>query len=164
MIKLEITAEQLKRARGLYDFGVLKGSITEGRSNLYGALGEVITFDYLASTGRNVIMKSTADYDMTINGNKVDIKTKKTTVTPLPNFNCSIAAYNTTQKCDHYLFVRVHENLHDAWLLGYIHKNEFFNRAKFFRKNQKDPNKPTWKFRADCYNIEISKLQSIKVE
>jgi len=164
VIRLEITKDQIKRASELYSFGALKNSITKGESNLYGAVGEIVVFDYCKNTGRQVSHKATADYDMIINGNKFDIKTKKTTVPPLSGFNCSVAAFNTGQKCDHYLFVRVLKDCSVAWLLGYIPKGEFFKTATFNRKGQPDPTKPEWRFRADCYNLEVSKLTTIKPE
>jgi len=161
VIKVNVTEEQLKRAEGLYSFGSLKNSITKGGSNIYGALGEVIVHDYLESTDRVVQFDSTADFDMTVNGKTVDIKTKRTTVPPLPDFSCSIAAFNTRQKCDHYIFARVSEDKQTGWILGYMPKEEYFKRAKFRRKGQKDPKFPAFKFTADCYNLEISKLKSL---
>jgi len=164
VISLKVTEDQLKRARSHYDFGALKGSITQGKSNIYGAVGEVIVHDFLKETGRRVKFDNTADYDMIVNGNKVDVKTKRTTVPPLQSFNCSIAAYNTTQKCDLYVFARVHENLKEAWVLGWEKKEDFFKKAKFHRKGQPDPKTPAWKFAADCYNLEISKLTTLERE
>ncbi len=164
VINLKVTEDQVKRAEGLYPFGSLKNSITRGKSNIYGAIGEIVAHDYLKNTGRVVDLVNTADFDLIVNGNKIDVKTKRTTVPPLQNFNCSISAHNTTQECSHYLFVRVHENKRCAWIVGYMPKDEFFKRAKFFRKGQKDPKFPAWKFAADCYNLEISKLQSIRQE
>jgi len=164
MIRVEITPEQLTRASELYDFGALKDSITKGKSNIYGALGEVIVHDYLESTGRRVKFDNTADYDLIVNGRKVDVKSKRTTVPPLPSFNCSISAHNTAQKCQIYIFARVNESRKEGWICGWIPKDEFFKRAKFFRKGQTDPKFPSWKFAASCYNLEISKLTTLEKE
>jgi hypothetical protein len=40
-----ITDDQRKRAKELYEFNVLKGSVTEGKGNEVGALGEIIVWD-----------------------------------------------------------------------------------------------------------------------
>jgi hypothetical protein len=104
VIKVDVTEEQIRRAKDLYSFGSLKNSITKGKSNIYGAIGEVIVYDYLEANERVVQFESTTDFDMTVNGKTVDVKTKRTTVPPLPEFNCSIAAFNTRQKCDYYIF------------------------------------------------------------
>ncbi len=37
MKAINISEEQIERAKKLYTFGKLKGSITEGKSNLFGA-------------------------------------------------------------------------------------------------------------------------------
>jgi hypothetical protein len=42
---IEISKEQIERAKKLYPFKELKGSITKGKSNIYGALGEIIIYD-----------------------------------------------------------------------------------------------------------------------
>jgi len=161
MIRVEITPEQVKRAEGLYPFGSLKNSITKGKSNIYGALGEVIVYDYFEENDRVVKFDSTPDFDMIVNGKTIDVKTKRTSVPPLTSFNCSISAHNTTQKCDYYVFVRVSEDKKTGWILGYMSKSEFFKKAKFNREGQEDPKFPAWKFAADCYNLEISKLKSL---
>ncbi len=161
VIKVDVTREQLRRSEGLYPFGSLKNSITKGMSNIYGAIGEVIVHDYLEASGRVVQFESTADFDMTVNGKTIDVKTKRTTVPPLPDFNCSIAAFNTRQKCDHYIFARVSEDKQTGWILGYMPKEEYFKKAEFFRKGQKDPKFPAFKFAADCYNLEIKNLKSL---
>ena len=161
VIHVAVTEEQLKRASELYDFGALKGSITKGKSNIYGAIGEVIVHDYLTESGRSVKFDSTKDYDMIVNGRKVDVKSKRTTVPPIQSFNCSISAHNTTQMCDEYIFVRVHENKREAWILGRKQKSDYFSVAKFYRVGQKDPKYPAFKFKGSCYNLEISKLEEL---
>ena len=161
VIRVEITPEQLTRASELYDFGALKDSITKGKSNIYGALGEVIVHDYLESTGRRVKFDNTADYDLIVNGRKVDVKSKRTTVPPLPSFNCSISAHNTAQKCDIYVFTRIHESKTHGWICGWATKTEYFKKAKFYRVGQKDPKFPAFKFKGSCYNLSINKLEEL---
>ena len=173
MIRVEITPDQLTRASDLYSFGALKDSITKGKSNIYGALGEVIVYDYLSQNGVTVKWAQTADHDLKYLVNepngaganhfwmKADVKTKRTTVPPLPNFDCSISAHNTTQMCDEYIFVRVHENKQEAWILGRMWKTDYFKKAKFYRVGQKDPKFPAFKFKGSCYNLDISKLHEL---
>jgi hypothetical protein len=161
IIKIEITEDQKRRAEGLYNFGELKGSITKGKSNIYGAIGEVLVWDFNTKKGNRVKYSGTADYDLVINGKTVDVKSKRTTVQPKSCFNCSIANWNTRQKCDYYYFVRVMEDLSCGYLLGYIRKSDFFDQATFNRKGDPDGN---FFFTADCYNIPISKLNSIHIK
>ena len=160
MKTLNISKEQIERAKTLYPFDKLNGSITKGKSNIYGALGEIIVYDFFISKGLNVDFNSTYDYDLIIEKYKVDVKTKRTTVTPKENYLCSISSFNTRQKCDFYFFVRINENMKLCYLLGFKNKKDFFNESVFNKKGSPDIN--GWKFKDDCYNLEISKLTQFK--
>ena len=108
--------------------------------------------------------KDTYDYDVTYgDGTKVDVKTKERTVPPRENYNCTVADFNTKQKCDEYAFVSVLNDHSTAWYLGKISKKDFYKEAKFYKEGELDPDSPPnagFYFRADCYNIPISKLNS----
>ena len=155
MITLEISKQQIERANSLYSFGELNNSITKGKSNIYGAIGEIVLYDYAANYA-SVSFASTYDYDLLINTLRVDVKTKRTTVKPAENYLCSIAAYNTKQDCDIYYFVRVDETMNTAYLLGHKWKSDFFNEAIFAKQGELDVN--GWAFKSDCYNLPISQL------
>jgi hypothetical protein len=159
---LSITEDQIGRAKELYPFQnrALNGSITKGNSNIYGAIGEIVVFDFFTKKGLNVVFESTYDYDMTIENKHIDVKTKRTTVVPKPNYLCSVSAFNTRQKCDYYFFVRVNVNMKECYLLGFKAKDEFFDQATFNKKGSKDVN--DWIFKDDCYNLEILKLNKFK--
>ena len=156
MNRIEISKEQIERAEKLYPFKELKGSITKGKSNIYGALGEIIIYDINKEKGLNVDFNSTYDYDLIIDGYKVDVKTKRTTVKPKPDYLCSISSFNTKQKCDFYFFLRIKENLKECYLLGYKKKTDFFKEAVFNKKGSLDVN--GWSFKDDCYNLKIEML------
>jgi len=50
-------------------------------------------------------IKDTYDYDLIDrNGVKIDVKTKERKVVPRSNYNCTVADFNTKQKCDRYAF------------------------------------------------------------
>jgi len=160
MKTIKISKEQIGRAKKLYTFNELKGSITKGKSNIYGALGEIIIYDLNKKKGLNVDFNSTYDYDLIIENYKVDVKTKRTTVIPKSNYLCSISSFNTRQKCDFYFFLRINENLKDCYLLGYKKKIDFFNEATFNKKGSLDVN--GWTFKDDCYNLKIENLNEFK--
>lgn len=140
-----------KRAKEL---GVLRNSISKGAGNVIGMLGEEIVLTVLGGE-----LKSSYDYDIILpDGTTTDVKTKTTTVVPLPSYSCSVAAYNIRQKCDSYSFVRIKKDLTVGWYLGKIDKLHFFNEAKFLEKGTVDPvNK--YKVKASCFNCPISVLQ-----
>jgi hypothetical protein len=164
MIIIPITNEQRVRAKELYSFDKLNGSFTKGEGNKYGAIGEIIVFDYYKNKGfdvnNKIIGKDKYEYDLIINEFKVEIKTKSTNVYPQGRFLCSISNHNINQQCDFYFFVRVLENLQKGFLLGYKSKNNFFENAEFKKKGSTDIN--GWVFKADCWNLPIKDLDKFK--
>ena len=138
------------RARKL---GVLKNSISKGMGNVAGMLGEEIVLKVLGGK-----LESNYDYDIIFpDGSTTDVKTKLTTVKPLPKYSCSVSAYNIRQKCDSYTFVRVKKDLTVGWFLGSINKLDFFNEARFVEKGEIDPTNE-YKARTSCFNCPISVL------
>lgn len=138
----------------------LNNSITEGDGTLAGYLGEELVRDYynfLASdTDPEVFHYDALDPKHL---GKIDIKTKRCTSEPKLDYNCSIAATGANQQCDYYVFVRILNDLSQAWILGFIPKHEFFGKALFFRRGQKDPvSNRGWRFKWDCFNLPISDL------
>lgn len=156
MYRVEIKPEWLEQAKmESKELGVLRNSITEGEGNLAGYLGEVILSHITEAE-----IQRTYQYDIVYDGWKIDVKTKRCTSVPQPEYFCSVAAYNTTQECDYYTFVRVLEGFKVAWLLGTIAKADFFKRAMFGKKGQIDPTSTLgWTFKADCYNLPIAELK-----
>lgn len=155
MIEIKIQKSWVsKSARRAHDMGRLHNSITRGGGNIYGEIGEEVALNYLNATRKN-----TYDYDMVRNGKTIDVKTKHCTSMPKPEYECSVAAYNTKQDCDIYVFVRVLKSLQKAWLLGWMPKKEFFKKARFCKKDEVDKKSTFgWKFKGDCYNMPISEL------
>jgi hypothetical protein len=162
---MKITEEQIDRARKLYPFKELKGSITKGESNIFGALGEVIIHDIHEAAGYDVDFNSTYDYDLIIDGYKVDVKTKKFTAKFKPNKDwiVSISNHNTKQQCDYYLFLGISDNLKEYSLHGYMTPKEFYKKATFNKKGEIDPDgNGVWRFKDDCYNLKIKFLNQFK--
>jgi hypothetical protein len=156
MIEVEITPAMKKRAqRKAREMGKLKGSITKGQGNIAGFLGEEVANTVLQGT-----IKNTRDYDIIKDGITYDVKTKRCTSAPEEYYDCSVAAFNTVQKCDRYVFVRI-ENINGrwgrAWICGWIDKEEYFEHARFLHKGERDGD--NWfTVKADCYNMAISGL------
>ena len=136
--------------------GTIKNSITKGQGNIAGFIGEEIVLNYLNEKDNN-----SYDYDLILkDGRKIDVKTKRTTVKPRTNYDCSVAAFNTKQKCDVYIFCRILNDMSKGWILGYKDKEDYFNEARFMKKNEIDPAN-NFRVRADCYNVAIEDLESI---
>ena len=159
MIEIKITEEMKKRAWSkARSMGEINNSITKGGGNIAGFLGEEVANKIIKGDINN-----TYDYDIIKNGVTYDVKTKRCTSEPKEYYECSVAAFNTKQKCDHYVFVRI-ENIKGrwgrAWILGCYEKNAYFEDARFLKKGQIDGNNK-FKVKADCYNIAIKNLKEV---
>jgi hypothetical protein len=158
MIEIEITEQMKKRAwKKARKMGELNNSITNGDGNIAGFLGEEVANQIINGT-----ISNTYDYDIiSSDGTKWDVKTKRCTSPPREHYECSVAAYNTKQHCDNYVFVRI-ENINGkwgrAWFLGIYNKKDYLKDAKFLKKDQIDSSN-NFKVKADCYNLPIYKLK-----
>ena len=147
-------------ARGL-NLGRLRNSITKGQSNVWGMLGEQIVAKFTGA-----VLANTYQYDLlTSNGKRLEVKTKKTTLTipPKPHFECSVCEHNSTQDCDYYVFVRVSTNSNKAWICGQIEKHKLKQKARFFRAGDFDP-RNNYRVHASCWNLNIAELEPVTNE
>jgi hypothetical protein len=136
------------------ELGKLHNSILKGKGNIAGFLGEQIALHCLGGTWAN-----TYDWDIILpDGKRIDVKTKQTSVKPLPEYECSVTKYNTKQKCDAYAFVRLKNDFMVGWYLGCMDKEKYLEKAAFKKKGDIDPSN-TYKFKADCYNLAIKELE-----
>ncbi len=161
MIEVKITEDMKKRAWAKSrEMGVIKNSIMKGDGNIAGFLGEEVANVVIGGTINN-----TYDYDLVAqDGTKYDVKTKRCTSPPKPYYDCSVANFNTKQKCDRYVFVRI-ENKNKrwgrAWVLGWLTHDDYFKKARKLTKGQKDPSNG-FIVRADCHNVAISELNKFE--
>jgi len=157
VVELDINKEIIRVAHQMdKHMGQLRNSITKGKGNIYGFLGEIL-FNSLIK-GRQA---NTYDYDLiTKKGYTVDVKTKKCTTPPKTHYDCSVASLNTKQRCDVYGFVRVLDDMSKGWVLGYLPKEVYYQKARLLRRGQVDPSN-NFKVHTDCYNVSISELKEV---
>lgn len=143
-----------KAQRKSKEMGRLNRSITKGDGNIAGFIGEEI-----ARYVYNGKLYNTYDYDLILpDGRKADVKTKRTTVEKiLPHYECSIYEEGKFQKCDLYIFCRVNMNTKIAFLIGSLPKDKYFEKAKFMRKGQYDPDNGFY-VKHNCYNVSVNEL------
>jgi hypothetical protein len=140
--------------------GALKNSIESGKANVFGFLGEMVYCHFFGGA-----VGGTYDYDHINPFFTVDSKTKSCTSVPHQNYSCSVAAYNTSQDCDFYSFVRIEKETKErksAYLLGYYPKELYYQNAVKFLKGQIDPEN-RFEVKADCYNMKYGDLYKYKV-
>jgi hypothetical protein len=163
MIQISVRDDIIEKAHQLKDeMPELKNSIRNNAGMLVGFIGELVVAEYLGTE-----LQNTYDYDIIFHNVKIDVKTKEvgkkpgSNSTPKPHYECSISAYNTTQSCDMYVFVRVDLNKKIAWILGWRGKDEYFEQAIFRRRGDIDysNNKA---FDCDCYQMAIKDLRSLE--
>jgi len=157
--KFKVSEATLKEAKRRFDnFPLIKNSIRHRQGGLVGYIGEALV---LHLEGGEI--KDTYDYDIiSSEGVKIDVKTKERKVAPRSNYNCTVADFNTKQRCDRYSFVSVLNDYKTAWYLGSISKEDFYKKATLYKKGQLDPDSPPrrpFRFTADCYNIRIDQLE-----
>lgn len=161
MVEVTITDEILEEAKvKAEELGKLRNSITAGEGNLAGFTGEICSTKVIGGE-----LANTYHYDfITSDGKTWDAKTKRRTGRPRSHYNCAVADYNTTQQCDNYIFVSL-ENLDKAYIVGWLPKEEFYQKAKFRKQGEIDPTSPPGKifrYTADCYDIQISQLYKVE--
>lgn len=154
MLEISLSPRTIELAKILSeDLPSLRNSIERGEGNLAGLIGEVV-----AATVLDAKIQNTYDYDIiTPSGERIDVKTKRCTSKPKPYYDCSIAAYNTKQKCDTYAFVRVLTDYTNAWYLGSLPKEEYFQKATKMKAGELDKSN-NFTVKADCYNLKIENL------
>ena len=157
MIEINITEAMINSAkRKAKEMGVLKNSIVKGDGNEAGFVGEEVANIVLGGE-----ISNTYEYDIVSEGITYDVKTKRCTSVPKPHYECSVADFNTKQKCDRYIFVRIEfEDMKwgRAWVLGYCDKSEYFEKSVKKLKGEKDGSNG-FTIRSDCHNLPISKLK-----
>jgi len=159
MIEIPITPAMVKVAkRKAEELGKLKNSIRKGEGNITGFLGEMAANKVIKG---KIVSGKSYDYDILKEEKSWEVKTKARNVVPLEKYNCSVAEYNTKQKCDNYIFVSLYplENPTKAFVLGWLPKEDFYNKAFYLKKGQIEPGTP-WRVKASCYNVRISELNS----
>ena len=138
------------------EMGSLKGSIEDGDGNFAGLAGEYILKELVSSIERD----PTYNHDLVMGDITIDVKTKRRSVKPKPYYECSIADYNTSQTCDFYYFISINYDYEDVYLLGYLPRDEYYDKATFHEEGDVDPDNG-FVFKADCWNVAISELKQL---
>ena len=84
------------------EVGSLNNSITSGKGNLGGRVGEIAFASYVGAE-----IADDYDYDLILNGEKIEIKTKRRTVPIKGHYEVSVASTSLHQNPDRYVFISV---------------------------------------------------------
>jgi hypothetical protein len=159
MIEVEITKEMVEEAmQRASEVPELRNSDTQNHGTKIAALSDIMVHK---TWGGRIASNMSYDFDwISPKLYLFEIKSKERNVVPQPWHNCTVKKYNTDQKCDYYLFTSIFGDYSRGWILGYISKENFFNKATFFKKDEVDPDPrgDKYKFPSDCYNLKIEQL------
>jgi hypothetical protein len=155
MIKLQITESQIERAKKLFSFNKLKNSIKEGEGNLLGAIGEIVAFDYYQEQDKLVIHSGDFNFDLLIDGSKIEVKTMEVNATPKEYHEYNVSLYNAEQQCDYYLFLNVDSSHSTAYIKGYVSKERFKKIRQLRLKGEKNG---SFEYKCDTFVVLNSQL------
>jgi len=168
MIVIPHTQDMIDRAKArATQMGAIKNSITKGTGNLAGFLGEEA---FCAYTGASIVGEK--DYDVMLNNEKVEVKTKRRTVAPKLNYDVSVANTSTHQSPDKYAFIslefgetikkpngqKAYKDLKNVWYLGSKDVKAYFEEATKWDKGDVDKSN-NFTTLVDMWNLPISKLE-----
>jgi len=139
------------------DMGALHGSIEDGDGNFAGLLAELAFCDVFDAE-----RSATYERDVVRNGVSIDVKTKRRSVRPEPEYEASIADYNTEQDADGYYFTSYNTETNVLSLLGYIGTDDYYNQSEFHKAGEIDEDND-FEFKADCYNLEYKHLKQCEL-
>ena len=168
--KVEVTNEMIRRATEKSKWhGDINNSIRHGEGNVVGYLGEEMALKFLS----DVVEENNYDYDMvrfkgTPHQYTIDVKTKERGVNkktgkpfqPRGYYTVHVTTASLHQRVDTYVFAQVNKvkDGYDGWILGWMDKDEFLNKAKKVNEGDLDEyNKPET---ADAFKMEIKDIIS----
>lgn len=154
MIRFDIDDYMLMEAQSRSDrMGVLESSRTHGKGNVIGFLGEAAA---VRLTGAELC--DTLQFDILLEGARIDVKTKSCSSPPKKHYLCSVMTYQLKNECDGYIFARVDLPKRQGWILGYISKDRLLREGFECKKGEQDG---IFTFTEDCYSIRVDKLDEI---
>ena len=141
--------------------GKLNNSITKGKGNLGGRLGEIAFASYIGAE-----LADDYNYDILLGDEKIEIKTKRRTVPPKGHYEVSVASTSLHQKPDRYVFMSVefeekkgfsYYGLKNVWLCGDMKAEEYLDRARVWKKGEMDESNKFVTL-VDMHNLRIDQL------
>lgn len=141
------------------EMGALQTSYMKGDGNIAGFVGEFVIMEFAREFyPYEVRLDDTYDYDLMWGRWRVDVKTKRSQMEPLPHYEASIPATNVSHACDMYVFVRVLNDMSQAFICGWETRDRCFSQENFKPKGAYDESNQ-WTNRADAYSIKYGDLR-----
>jgi len=144
-----------------HDLGKINNSITKGKGNVAGRLGELAFASYVGAT-----VEDEKDFDLILEGEKIEVKTKRRTVAPKGGYEVSVASTSLHQNPDRYVFISIQFNrkvgfdyygLKSIWLCGDMSAKEYIKKSWVWKKGETDESNKFVTL-VDMHNMRIDKL------
>jgi len=172
MISLPFNKEMIERAKvKAYSLGSINNSILKGAGNIAGYLGEEALAPYInAEIVSNNRGLDKYNHDLLLeDGHRIEVKTKRRTVAPMPYYDVSVAKTSKHQQPDIYAFISLqferatsnhpkkYYGLKRVWLCGFMGAYDYWDAAKLWKSGQIDK-RNNFKTHVDMYNLAIEDL------
>jgi hypothetical protein len=171
LIKIPFNEQTINKAKEFAaNLGCLKNSITSGSGNKAGYLGELALSEYLGAT---LISNCDFNSDILFQGKKIEVKTKRRSRDPRPDYEVSVAETSKHQRPDIYAFISItfkkvldiagkkrYKEPQSIWLCGFYDAEKYFLDAKKIKKGARDKSN-NFTCHCDMYNLGISKLKIV---
>jgi hypothetical protein len=165
MIKIDLTEPLIEKARAYSKGKIYKRSMRGQEGTNIGAIGELVLIDYLEKRGLKVVdnrnRSNATKYDLLVEGDKVEVKTKDRTVPPKPFYECSIPLYNHSHQKPKWFFflslLRKDSSYEEAYILGGISYGEMEKKGVIMNEGDVDL-RNGWVCKESCININIEEL------
>ncbi len=176
IIKIPHTQAMIDRAISKAKaLGSINNSILQGGGNIAGYLGEEAVADYI---GANIIScdegNDKYNHDILYGDDRLEVKTKRRTVSPKDFYDVSVAETSKHQRPDSYIFVSLefgrvngkgrskkYYGLKHVWLCGQMDADEYFERATLWEAGRVDSSN-NFKTHVNMYNLPIKSLDFLK--
>ena len=178
IIELPFDKEMIARAKQkAVSLGYINNSILKGAGNLAGYLGEEALAPYV---GAEIVSNNRGldkyNHDLLVptqhiieETQRIEVKTKRRTVAPRPNYDVSVAETSSHQRPDIYAFISLefdrvtkthpkqYYGLKKIWLCGFMPANEFWERSELWEKGKIDKTN-NFKTHVNMYNLAVRDL------
>jgi len=135
MIDYKVNEEQIKYSWSLvnsYNFGQRGRGDGNKNQQFVGILGQTIISDLLKLNRPNGKTGFDGGYDLIINNKKVDVKTMGRTVPVKQHYVHNFIGYQLKYEVDYLLFLSYNKKNSIMTICGYITKDEFLKKARFY--------------------------------
>lgn len=156
----EDKAKEIRAIRdGLYD-NIYEEEETDLR--WVGDLGEICFNDWIKRKGMKGFQwhrdNAAGKPDFTINNIRIDIKTVKRKVPPIPSYTAQITAQHRTHPIDELFFMSYEYLIKRLWFLGGIKLSDFIAQAKYYKGGEFVHSNYQVRPGHEIFNAEISIL------